>query len=78
MHCHPIFHVSLLKSYYRNEFEDRNINWRRSLNLAINNFDMIPDKIFNIRTYKVNNRFLISWKGSNEDSWIDEDQNLDK
>jgi len=39
---------------------------------------MIPDKIFNIRTYKVNNRFLISWKGSNEDSWIDEDQNLDK
>ena len=36
---------------------------------------MISDKIFNIRTYKVNNRFRISWKGSNEDSCIDEDQN---
>jgi len=34
MHCHPIFHVSLLEPYYENEFEDRNVNRRKSINLT--------------------------------------------
>ena len=78
MHCHPIFHVSLLEPYNENEFDDRNVNRRKSINLTTNNFDMIPDKIINMRTYKGKNSFLIFWKGSNEDSQIDEDQILDK
>jgi len=68
MHCHPIFHVSLLEPYNENEFDDRNVNRRKSINLTTNNFDMIPDKIINMRTYKGKNSFLIFWKGSNEDS----------
>jgi len=78
MHCHPIFHASLIEPYYENEFDNRNVNRRKSINLTTNNSDMIPDKIINMRTYKGKNRFLIFWKGSNEDSWIDEDQILDK
>ena len=68
VHCHPIIYISLLEFYYENEFEDRNDKKRKSRNLTTNNFDKIPDKIINMRTYKGKNGFLISWKGSNENS----------
>jgi len=80
MHCHPVFHVSLLEPYYENEFDDRNTKRKKNVHLNTDTIERIPDKIINMRTYKGKNRYLISWKGSNdyEDTWVDEDQILDK
>ena len=76
MHCHPVFHVSLLEPYYENEYKDRNKEKRKNIQLNTDLMEKVPDKIINMRTYKGRNCFLVSWKGSNQnkDTWIDEDQ----
>ena len=80
MRCHPVFHVSLLEPYHENEFVNRNTKRRRNVNLTVDTFEKIPDKIVDMRTYRGKNRFLISWKGLdyNENTWVDEDQIYDK
>ncbi|OUM64196.1 hypothetical protein PIROE2DRAFT_28469, partial [Piromyces sp. E2] len=49
---------------------------KRKIKLNTDTYERIPHKIIKMRTYNGKNRFLISWKGTNEDSWIDEDQIL--
>ncbi|MBE6133033.1 MAG: hypothetical protein E7180_06615 [Erysipelotrichaceae bacterium] len=80
MHCHPVFHVSLLEPYYENEFKDRNYKRKKNIHLTTDTNEKLPEKIIKMRTYKGKNRYLISWKGPNEyeDTWIDEDQISDK
>ena len=80
MRCHPVFHVSLLEPYHENEFVDRKNSRRKNLNLTTDTIERIPDRIINNRIYKKKNRYLIRWKGLdfNHDTWVDEDQILDK
>ena len=80
MRCHPVFHVSLLEPYHENEFFNRNTKHRRNINLTVDTYEKIPEKIIDMRTYRGKNRFLVTWKGldSNENTWIDEDQIYDK
>ena len=80
MHCHPVFHVSLLEPYHENEFENRNMSNKRNIHLNVDYNEKIPNKIIDMRTYKGKNRYLVSWKGSKyyEDTWINEDQIPDK
>ncbi|OUM64190.1 hypothetical protein PIROE2DRAFT_21854, partial [Piromyces sp. E2] len=53
---------------------------RKNIHLNIDKNEKIPDKIDKMSTYKGKNPYLISWKGPKkyEDTWIDEDQVIDK
>ncbi|OUM62323.1 hypothetical protein PIROE2DRAFT_26600, partial [Piromyces sp. E2] len=53
---------------------------RINIHLNTDTNEKIPYKIIKMRTYKGKNRYLISWKGPKEyeDTWIDEDQVIDK
>ena len=50
MHCHPVFHVSLLEPYYENEFNGRNMERQRNINLTTDTLEKIPEKIIKKRT----------------------------
>ena len=63
MHCHPVFHVSLLEPYFENEFADRNNRKRKNIKLTTDTIDKVPERIIDMRTYRGKNRFLVSWKG---------------
>ena len=80
MHCHPVFHVSLLEPYFENEFADRNNRKRKNIKLTTDTIDKVPERIIDMRTYRGKNRFLVSWKGldSAENTWIDKDQIYDR
>jgi len=80
MCCHPVFHVSLLELYYKNEFANRNNRKRKNIKLTTDIKDRVPENTIDVRTYRGKNRFLVSWKGldSVEDTWIDEDQIYDR
>ena len=80
MRCHPVFHVSLLEPYHENEFKDRFSKSRRNTHLTTDHIDKAPDKIIDMKTYKGENYYLMSWKGNNsvDQTWIKEDQVTDK
>ncbi len=80
MRCHPVFHVSLLEPYHENEFKNRSLRHRRNIHLTVDSIDKIPDKIVDMKTYKGETYYLMSWKGNDpvNQTWIKEEQVTDK